>query len=137
MARFTRNCYGCRRAKPSRQKYEGWLRSLPVPERRWQDISMDYVGPLPPSTFMGTTYRYVLVFADRLSKMRHLEPTQTMEVEEAANVFFRSVYRLHGLPTTAVSDRGRQFTSDLWGTLCQRLKIDAKLSTAYHPETDG
>lgn len=137
VTRFTRNCHSCRRAKHPRQKYEGWLRSLPVPERRWQDISVDYVGPLPPSTFMGMTYRYILVFVDRLTKMRHFLPTQTMEPAEAANSFFCSVYRLHGLPVTIVSDRGRQFTSKFWQVLCQRLKIDAKLSTAFHPETDG
>jgi hypothetical protein len=98
---------------------------------------MDYVGPLPPSTFQGITYRYVLVFVDRLSKMRHLEPTQTMEVTEAAHAFFRSVYKLHGCPERVVSDRGRQFTSEFWKTLCQRLRLEIHLSTAYHPETDG
>ncbi len=46
--RFVRNCHVCTRAKPSRQKQQGWLRPLPIPERRWRDVSMDYVGPLPP-----------------------------------------------------------------------------------------
>ncbi len=135
--RFVRNCHVCTRAKPSRQKQQGWLRPLPIPERRWRDVSMDYVGPLPPSTFMGITYRYILVFVDRLTKMRHLVPTTTMEVEEAANAFYANVWKLHGIPEVFVSDRGTQFTSDVWDLLCKNLKIDAKLSTAYHPQTDG
>ncbi len=135
--RFVRNCHICTRAKPSRQKLQGWLRPLPIPERRWRDVSMDYVGPLPPSTFMGVTYRYILVFVDRLTKMRHLVPTATMEVEEAANAFYAHVWKLHGTPEVFVSDRGTQFTSDVWEYLCKNLKIDAKLSTGYHPQTDG
>ncbi|TKA52632.1 hypothetical protein B0A49_13533, partial [Cryomyces minteri] len=135
--RFVRNCWTCSRSKASRQSKQGWLRSLPVPECRWREVSMDYIGPLPPSTFQGVTYRYALVFVDRLSKMRHLEATQSMEANEAAPVFYRSVYKLHGIPEGIVSDRGSQFTSDFWKTLCKRLRIDAKLSTAYHPETDG
>ena len=135
--RFVRNCHVCTRSKPSRQRTQGWLRPLPVPERRWRDVSMDYVGPLPPSTFMGITYRYVLAFVDRLSKMRHLVPTTSMEVEEATNCFYAHVWKHHGLPEFFVSDRGTQFTSDVWKHLCKMLKIDAKLSTAYHPETDG
>ena len=54
---------------------------MPVPERRWRDVSMDYVGPLPASTFMGVTYCYVLIFVDRLTKMRHLVLTAIMKVE--------------------------------------------------------
>jgi hypothetical protein len=66
-------------------------RPLPVPERRWRDVFMNYVGPLPPSTFMGITYEYVLVFVVRLTKMRHLVPTTSMEVEEATNCFYAHV----------------------------------------------
>ncbi len=86
---------------------------------------------------MGITYRYILVFVDRLTKMRHLVPTTTMEVEEAANAFYANVWKLHGIPEVFVSDRGTQFTSDVWDLLCKNLKIDVKLSTAYHPQTDG
>ena len=135
--RFVRNCHTCRRSKPSRQRVQGWLRPLPPPQRRWRDVSMDYVGPLPPSTFMGITYRYVLVFVDRLSKMRHLVPTTSMEVNEACDAFYNSVWKLHGLPDILVSDRGSQFTSDVWEALCKRLRIDTRMSTGYHPQTDG
>jgi hypothetical protein len=46
-------------------------------------------------------------------------------------------YRHLGLPDSVVSDRGAQFVSEYWSTLCKILQIDRKLSTAYHPETDG
>ena len=116
---------------------QGWLRPMPVPQRRWRHVTTDYVGPLPPSTYMGITYRYILVFVDRLTKMRHLVPTVTMETAEAAEAFYAHVWKHQGLPESFTSDRGTQFTSDVWKHLCQILKIDAKFSTAYHPETDG
>ena len=98
---------------------------------------MNYVGPLLASTFMGVTYHYVLIFIDRLTKMRHLVLTAIMKVEEATQAFYTYVWKLHELPESFVSDRGTQFTSEVWSHLCQMLRIDAKYSTAYHPETDG
>lgn len=98
---------------------------------------MDYVGPLQPSTFTGIIYRYILIFVDRLTKVRHFVPVTSMEVEEASNTFYAHVFKLHGLPETFVSDRGTQFTSEVWDHLCKNLRIDTKLSTAYHPQTDG
>ena len=98
---------------------------------------MDYVGPLLVSTFMGVAYRYILVFVDRLIKMRHLVPTTSMKVEEAANAFYQNVWKLHGLSNILVSDWGSQFVSDFRQLLCKRLRIDARLSTEYHSETDG
>ena len=98
---------------------------------------MDYVGPLPSSTYQGVTYRYILVVVDRLTKMRHIEPCVTMEAREAAQIYYRSVWKLHGLPDDITSDRGTQFTSHFWDRLCERVGTKARLSTAYHPQTDG
>ena len=97
---------------------------------------MDYVGPLPASTFMGVTYRYVLIFVDRLTKMRHLVLTATMKVEEVTQAFYTYVWKLHELPESFISDCGTQFTSEVWSHLCQMLRINAKYFTAYHSETD-
>lgn len=130
--RFVRNCHTCTRFKPSRQKTQEWLRSLPVPERRWRDVFMNYVGPLSSSTFMSITYRYVLVFVDRLIKIRHLVLITSMKVEKAVNCFYVYVWKHHELLKSFVSDRGTQFISDVWEHLCQMLKIDVKLFTAYH-----
>ena len=134
--RFVQNCHVCTRFKPSRQKTQGWLHSLSVPQRRWRDVSMNYIGSLLPSTFMSITYWYILVFIDCLTKMRHLVPTATMEVKEVTNTYYAHVWKHHGLPESFLSDWGTQFTSDVWSHLCQMLKIDAKLFTVYHSETD-
>ena len=57
--------------------------------------------------------------------------------EQLAELFVRHIFRLHGLPRTIVSDRGPQFVAKFWQALCTILKIQAKLSTPYHPQTDG
>ena len=98
---------------------------------------MNYVGSLSLSTFMSIMYQYILVFIDCLIKMRHLVSTATMKVKEATNAYYAHVWKHHGLPEFFLSDWGMQFTSDVWSHLCQMLKIDVKLFTAYHPETDG
>ena len=72
---------------------------------------MNYVGPLLTSTFMGVTYHYVLIFVDRLTKMRHLVLTAIMKVEEATQAFYTYVWKLHGLPESFIPDRSTQFTS--------------------------
>jgi len=137
VARWIRNCSTCKRIKPSRERYQGWLRPLEPPQRRWTDVAMDYVGPLPPSTFMGVTYRFILVVTDRLTKMRHFLPTVGQTTEEAANAFYWYVWKLHGTPERQVSDRGTQWLSEFWEHLTKRLGIESRFSTSYHPESDG
>lgn len=131
---WTQNCHTCRRIKPSREARQGILRPLPVPERSWQDISMDFVTHLPPSC----GYDAILVVVDRLTKMKHFIPCKgTCNAEEVARLYAYNVWKLHGLPQTIVSDRGPQFVAQFWKHLTRRLQITNLLSTAYHPETDG
>ena len=80
----------------------------------------------------------VLMIVCRLTKMRYLILCRdTCTVEQLAELFVRHVFRLHGLPRTIVSDRGPQFIANFWRALCTILRIQAKLSTPYHPSTDG
>ncbi|TKA73877.1 hypothetical protein B0A49_11860, partial [Cryomyces minteri] len=75
---------------------------------------------------------------DRLSKMRHLIPcTSETDAKLVAKLYLRHVWKLHGLPSSVVSDRGPQFVAQFWQSLCTRLGTKARLSSAYHPESDG
>jgi len=134
--RFVQNCHVCTRFKFSRQRIQEWLCSLSIFERRWRDVFMNYVDSLSFSIFMNITYKYVLVFVDRLIKMRHLVLITSMKVEEAINCFYAHVWKHHGLLEFFVSDWDTQFIFDVWKHMCKMLKIDAKLSTMYHSEID-
>lgn len=137
---FCRNCYDCLRTKPVLKAPSGLLQPLPIPEKPWTDISVDFVVQLP-KTKRGNNSLMVVV--DRLSKERHYIPCSAGDEEEGLSaeatawMFYTHIWRLHGLPMTVVSDRGSQFVNGLWEYLCRILGIKAKLSTAFHPQTDG
>ncbi len=136
--RFVRNCAICQRSKPVRTRV-GQLMPLPVPQQRWTDISMDYVTelPMPNSRSLFPKCTSVLIVIDRLSKERHLIPVLRLTSEHLAQVMIQHVFRSHGLPNSIVSDRGSQFTSDVWKFICKHLGIQQRLSTSFHPESDG
>lgn len=135
--RFNANCHRCHRAKASNDTKHGLLHPNSIPEQRWKDIALDFITGLPKSE----NYDAILTVVDRLSKERHYIPCTAEEegtsAEETAWLLITWVFRLHGLPDTVISDRGPQFVSTVWKALCTRLKIDTRLSTAFHPETDG
>lgn len=84
----------------------------------------------------GYDARWVVV--DRLSKMRHFIPCHTtIDAIGMAKLFLRGIVHLQGLPATIVSDRCPEFASACWGQICRQLGIDRRMSTAFHPQTDG
>ncbi|KAI0997909.1 hypothetical protein K3495_g10282 [Podosphaera aphanis] len=134
--RFCRNCNICNRTKYSRDKKSGFLKPLPIPTRRWQHLSVDYIVQLPICSRNNIPYQHIVVICDRLTKRRHFIPATTLGSKELAQIFL-PLFSLHGLPQSIVSDRGTNFISKFWKRLCKRLGISLKFSTAYHPETDG
>src|SRR5699024_826733 len=132
--RYVRNCSKCRRAENPRDRAPGLLQSLPIAERPWQHIAMDF-RCFPPDK---NGYDMALVVVDRFSKRPISIPCKkTATSEDVARMFIEHVYRHRGPPATIVSDRGPQFVSTFWNELCRILGVQLKLSTAYHAQTDG
>jgi Chromo (CHRromatin Organisation MOdifier) domain/Integrase core domain len=131
---YVRSCDSCQRNKPIHHRKFGLLQPLPVPTRPWSSLSMDYITDLPSSN----GYDSVLVVVDRLTKMVHFVPSRATDTSrDLANHYVHHIFRLHGLPSDIVSDRGSTFTSRWWTEVLAQLKIKPNLSTAFHPETDG
>ena len=131
---FIRECDICQRQKPDLAAYPGLLQPLPIPDKIWSSISMDFVERLPVS--QGKTVIFVVV--DRLSKYAHFIGLQhPFTASTVAQAFMDNVYRLHGLPESIISDRDKVFLSHFWQSLFKTMKVQLKLSTAYHPQTDG
>lgn len=105
--RFTRNCHQCRGNHAWRERRHGLLKPLPIPDRIWREISIDFVTELPESE--GHTN--IMVITDRLSKGVILEPMESIDALYVAKKFISVFYRHHGIPTAIVSDRGTQFVS--------------------------
>ncbi|KAK8918580.1 hypothetical protein KSP39_PZI021790 [Platanthera zijinensis] len=131
---YIQHCTVCQKCKSDNQRPAGLLQPLPIPERIWQDISLDFIDGLPKSKGKST----IFVVVDRLSKNAHfMAMSHPYTAEGVAQVFMDAVFRLHGLPASIVSDRGAVFVSTFWQELFKTLKVQLKLSSAYHPQTDG
>ncbi|CAJ2678799.1 unnamed protein product [Trifolium pratense] len=131
---FVRACDVCQRQKHLTSSPGGLLQPLPIPDRIWEDLSMDFVTGLPKSK----GYEAILVVVDRLSKYVHFVPLKhPYTARTIAEVFVREIVRLHGIPLSIVSDRGPVFVSNFWRELFKLQGTKLRMSTAYHPETDG
>jgi hypothetical protein len=132
---YVRGCKVCAAVKPSQQAPAGLLQPLPIPHRPWEVIGIDFHGPLPMS---DGYHNYVLVANCKFSKMVHLIPTsEHVTSEKTARLLIDHVFRLHGLPTAIISDRDPRFTAGLWKAVFTAWGTRLKMSSSYHPQTDG
>jgi len=134
VAKYVEGCDLCQRHKNQAEAPAGKLMPNSIPEKPWRHISADFIVKLP----LAQGYDAILVVCDHLTKMAHFIPT--MEKTSAAGLarlFRDNVWKLHGLPESIISDRGAQFVAEMMRELNERLGIRTKLSTAYHPQTDG
>ena len=95
---------------------------------------MDFITGLPKA--QGRDCIFVVV--DRLTKFAHFFAiSSTYSAAQTAELFFREVFRLHGLPRSIVSDRDSRFLSHFWQELFRLCGTELTPSTSYHPQTDG
>ena len=83
--KYIASCYVYQRSKASREAYQGLLRPLPIPERRWEDISVDFIVKLPETRLGKNTNLIVVV--DRLGKLAHVIPCSDISAPATAKLF--------------------------------------------------
>ncbi|KAI2645110.1 Transposon Tf2-9 polyprotein [Labeo rohita] len=131
---FVKACTACNTAKVPRRLPAGLLQPLPVPQRPWSHIAVDFVTDLPVSNGHTT----VLSVVDRFSKACRFIPLPKLPTAlETAEILCNWVFRLYGLPEDIVSDRGPQFTSRLWANFFRQLGVNVSLTSGYHPQANG
>ncbi|GJV31020.1 RNA-directed DNA polymerase [Tanacetum coccineum] len=131
---LVRRCLPCHRAK-SHSSPHGLYMPLPVPVAPWEDVSLDFITGLPRTQHQKDS---VMVVVDRFSKMAHFVACHTTyDAVQVANLYFKEIVRIHGVPKTMVSDRDVKFLSHFWLTLWRKLGTKLKFSTSSHPQTDG
>lgn len=134
VAEFVKACIICQQTKiPAHLPY-GLLQPLPIPENVWEDVSLDFIVGLP--SFQNNTT--ILVVVDRLSKAAHfgMLPTNFTAVR-VAELFAKMVSCVHGMPKSMVSDRDPIFLSKFWQELFRLSGTKLRMSSAYHPQSDG
>ena len=134
------NCLACHQNKPKRHKPYGLLQPLPPPTRPWSSVTMDFIVKLPKSLEPGSgrLCDTILVIVCRHTKGAKFVPTEeTITAEECAYEVSKALMSEHGIPEEFITDRDKLFTSKYWNTFLAKLGVKKKLSTSFHPETDG
>jgi hypothetical protein len=132
---YVKGCAACARAKSTNQKPYGLLQPLDVPSTRWQRVNIDFITKLPISNGNDT----IITFVDGLTKRAIWTATteKDLTAQRFAEIFIDVYFRLHGIPESIVSDRDVRFTSDFWQHLNEIWRTKLRMSTAFHPQTDG
>ena len=135
VAEYVSKCLTCQQVKAEHQRPGGLLQPLSIPTWKWEQISMDFVTGLPKSK-IGHDAIWVIV--DRLTKSAHFLPvSMSYTVDALCKLYVKEIVRLHGVPTSIVSDRDPRFTSKFWGGFQKAMGTTLDMSTAFHPQTDG
>jgi hypothetical protein len=128
------SCTKCLRNKSSTRKPTGPLHPLPIPDDRGDSVAMDFIGPLP----LDDGFNCILSMTDCLGSDIRIIPTCTdISAEDLAVLFFNHWYCENGLPKDIISNQDKLFVSKFWRALHKLTGVKIKLSSAYHPETDG
>jgi len=134
MKRYVEGCDACQHNKNRTEQPADKLMPNSIPEKPWTHILADFITKLP----LAQGYDSILVVVDWLTKMVYFIPTtEKTSAKGLARLFRDNVWKLHGLPESIISDRGPQFAAGLMRELNGMLRIKSKLSTAFHPQTDG
>jgi transposase InsO family protein len=130
---WIRDCQHCNRAKVTSQPAAP-VQPIELPAKRFSHVQLDLVGPLPV-TEDGSTY--LLTMVDRSTRGLEAVPLRSMTASVCADAFIHTWMARYGVPGIVTMDQGRQFSSEVWQILYQKLSIQHISTTAYHPQSNG
>ena len=130
MKKHVRECDICQRLKYETCHVDGLLQPLPIPDKPWLDVSMDFVEGFPKSQSKDV----VLVVVDRLTKFVHCIPlSHPYTATKVANLYLQHVFKLQAMSASIVSDRDPVLTFHFWQELMRLQEVQLAMSSTYHP----
>ena len=130
-----KSCLPCAQNNHRRQKPPGKLKPIPPPEGIWKLLSMDFHGPINPTSRKGK--RYIIALTDVLSKFVIAKAVRDCTATTAVDFLVSDVILKYGTPTCILTDNGSHFTAQLMNNLFEHLGVTHLYSTVYHPQTNG
>ncbi|RDB16052.1 Transposon Tf2-6 polyprotein [Hypsizygus marmoreus] len=131
---YISSCRDCQHNKLSTTQKAGPLHPLPIPDAHGNSIAMDFIGPLPEED----GFNCIVTITDREGSDIRIIPTRTdITAPGLASLFFEHWYCNNGLPLDIICDRDKLFISKFWKALTKLTGVKLKMSSAYHPQTDG
>ena len=135
IAEYVSRCAVCQQVKAEWKKPFGLMQPLPVPQWKWENITMDFVYKLPRTR---NGYDGVWMIVDRLTKSVHSIPVrEKYSLNKLAELFLMNIVKYHGVSVTIISDRDPRFPSKFWKAIQKAFGAELLYSTSYHPQTDG
>jgi hypothetical protein len=121
--------------KVKHQRSTGTLKSLFILKWKWDEIAIDFILGLP-KTPTGEDSIWVII--DCLTKSAHFIPIKVKDpMDKLTRLYVQNIVRLHGVPSTIISDKDSRFTSRFWQSFQKEMGTKLKFSTAFHPQIDG
>jgi transposase InsO family protein len=128
-----RQCDACARNRIAEKKHTNVMQLFPA-NGPMESVAMDILGPLP-RTKHGN--RFLLVIADRFTKVTITVPLRTVTALAVAKAFCDRWVYVYGPPISLLTDNGPQFTAKFFQAVCAELGVKKTFTTAYHPQTNG
>ena len=127
------HCDICQRTKRKFDHPSEPLHPVPVPSAVWSQLGIDLIGPLRETT---SGNKYAIVVVDYFSKWPEARAVPTKEAIHVAD-FLYELFMRHGFPEVIISDQGREFCNSVCALLFKKTSIDHRMTSAYHPQTNG
>jgi hypothetical protein len=132
--RYVSHCRGCQRRKSPPQLPPGQLQPIKPPDTPFFQVGIDLLGRFP-TTRDGN--RWIIVCTDYLTRFAVTKALATAEATEIAKFMVEEIILKHGAPSVMISDRGRSFLANIVKDINQFCQTSHRLTTAYHPQTNG
>ena len=129
---YVSKCLTCQQVKVEHQVPSDLLNPIPIPQWKWDNITMDFVSGFP---LTQKKHDSVWVIVDILTKSAHFLPVRLdYSMDQLAELYVNKIVRLHGIPLSIVFDRDPRFTSRFSKELQSTLGIRLNFSTAFYPQ---